>query len=87
MDSILSAGNIITIATLALSGAIAFGKIDQRVKNIEERHTGCDKKFQKIEENHTNAINDIREEIMKINNTLHELVGMFKMFMGNKEQL
>ena len=84
MDTVFTLGNIITALTLLVTGSIAWGRTTQRIKQIEDRHLGCDKKFEKIESDHNGAISDLRDEIKNISNSLHELIGMVRVFIGKK---
>ena len=85
METVFNLGNAITLALAAIGMAVSWGNITQRIKNVEDHKHGCQKRFESIERDHEGSVRDLRIELKEMNNVLHELVGMVKMFMGNKE--
>lgn len=86
MDTLFTAGNMITLAIAVIGMAVSWGTLTQRLKNVEDHKNGCEKRFESIENDHDGAIRDLRAEIKEINNSLHELIGMVKIFVSKEKQ-
>ena len=82
MENVFNLGNAITLALAAIGMAVSWGTVTQRLKNVEDHKHCCDKRFESIENDHDGAIRDLRAEIKEINNSLHELIGMVKIFVS-----
>jgi len=69
------------IVNLVMIG-IAWGVITTKIKNIvenrhvcEEKFRSIDRKFEIVEENHSSATQDIRDEMKSISASLNQLIG------------
>ena len=61
----LSIANVLTAAFAVISFAFGYGILSQRVKSIEHK---------------INEIDDLRDEVRKISDTLQKLVGQVEIF-------
>lgn len=84
METVFTLGNAITLALAAIGMAVSWGTLTQRMKAVEDHKHDCTKRFESIEIDHDGAIRDLRAEIKEINNSLHELIGMVKIFVSKE---
>lgn len=73
-------GILLTIGGYLLGIGVVYGVLKTRIDNLERQRQICDKRFDTIEENHSTAIDGIREEVKSIANTLNQLVGKIDLF-------
>lgn len=85
METVFTLGNAITLALAGVAMAVSWGSLTQRIKNVEDHKNGCEKRFSSIESAHDGSIKELRDEMKNISNSLHELIGMVKIFI-TKEQ-
>ena len=81
METVFTLGNAITLLIAGVGLAVNWGILTQRMKNVEDHKTGCEKRFESIERDHTGAIKDMQTKMENISNSLHELIGMVKIYM------
>ena len=85
METVFTLGNLITLAIAGLGLAVSWGSVTQRLKNTEDHRAGCEKRFESIEKDHTGAIKDMQTKIENISNSLHELIGMVKIYITKEK--
>lgn len=71
---------VLTIGGYLLGIGVVYGVLKTRIDNLERQKETCDKRFDNIEEQHSSAIDGIREEVKLISTTLNQLVGKIDMF-------
>ncbi|NCB45039.1 MAG: hypothetical protein EOM59_20805 [Clostridia bacterium] len=69
-----------TIGGYLLGIGVIYGVLKTKIDNLTNQKQACDKRFDTIERNHTDAIDGIREEVKSIANTLNQLVGKIDLF-------
>jgi hypothetical protein len=85
METVFTLGNAITLLIAGVGIAVNWGILTQRMKNVEDHRTGCEKRFDSIERDHTSAIKDMQTKMENISNSLHELIGMVKIYMTKEK--
>ena len=85
METIFTLGNAITLLIAGVGIAVNWGILTQRMKNVEDHRTGCEKRFDSIERDHNGAIKDMQTKMENISNSLHELIGMVKIYITKEK--
>jgi len=66
---------MLTIGGYLLGIGVVYGVLKTRIDNVEKQQCFHEKRMDSLEENHTKAIQGIRDEIRGIAATLNQLVG------------
>lgn len=66
---------IITVGFYILGIGVSYGILKTRIDNLDKQQCFHEKRMDSLEENHTKAIQGIRDEIRGIAATLNQLVG------------
>lgn len=76
----ITLANIISVAIPIFFGAVGYGALSQKINGMFSDRENCYKRFQNIENNHTNSFDSIRSEMSAMNSTLNQLVGQINTF-------
>ena len=79
---------MLTVGGYLIGIGVVYGILKTRIDNVEKQQCFHEKRMDSLEENHTKAIQGIRDEIRGIAATLNQLVGKIDGFFQqyNKEE-
>jgi seryl-tRNA synthetase len=73
------------VVNLVLIG-IAWGQLTSKVNELRSNRTNCMERFKQIENQHNEAIQDIRDDMKAISGSLNQLIGKIDLFFAHYER-